>query len=97
MSPSVLLDTGPLVALLDRRDSRHAWVTNQLKGRVWPMLTCEPVLTEAFFLLKRTTNGKDTLVSMLIDGYVSPSFSFAQNETTFTSDEEIRRHPDVLR
>jgi uncharacterized protein len=45
-----ILDTGPLVALLNRRDRYHSWATRAF-GRVTPPLwTCEPVLTEAAHL-----------------------------------------------
>lgn len=51
MNEHVLLDTGPLVALLDRRDRYHDWAAS-VWGRVAPpMVTCEAVLSEACFLL----------------------------------------------
>ena len=49
----ILVDTGPLVAVLNRRDSHHAWVTRVL-GRVKPpLVTCEAVLAETCYLLKQ--------------------------------------------
>ena len=53
MAPSVVVDTGPLVALLDADEANHAWVTEQLEALRPPLLTCEAVLTEATFLLAR--------------------------------------------
>ena len=50
----VLLDTGPLVALLDRRESHHQWAVDQIKQLVPPLITCGAVLSEAFFLLRGT-------------------------------------------
>lgn len=45
-----ILDTGPLVALLNRSDRHHVW-TQQAFARVQPPLwTCEPVLAEASHL-----------------------------------------------
>src|ERR1700721_298887 len=49
----VLLDTGPLVSFLVDGLVHHAWAVEQWKQPRPPMLTCEPVLTEAAFLLKR--------------------------------------------
>ena len=49
----VLLDTGPLVSYLAAGLTHHAWVCDQWKRTPPPLLTCEPVLTEAAFLLKR--------------------------------------------
>jgi len=48
----VLLDTGPLVAYLNRRDRHHAWAVNCWKALVDPLWTCEAVLSEAVFLLQ---------------------------------------------
>jgi uncharacterized protein len=50
--PQVILDTGPLVALLNRRDRYHEWALEQVKSISSPMLTREAVIIEACFLLK---------------------------------------------
>jgi predicted nucleic acid-binding protein len=47
-----LLDTGPLVAFFDRSDAEHEWAKEQWARAPAPMLTCEPVLAEAAFLLR---------------------------------------------
>jgi hypothetical protein len=47
----VLLDTGPLVAIINRRDQFHGWVTAQWDNIEPPLLTCEAVISEACFLL----------------------------------------------
>ena len=49
----IILDTGPLVAYLLKSDHHHAWATEQFKRFQPPFWTCEPVLTEAAFLLTR--------------------------------------------
>jgi predicted nucleic acid-binding protein len=46
---AVLLDTGPLVALLDRRDRYHSWMVEHWADVEVPLLTCEAVLSEACF------------------------------------------------
>ena len=48
-----LLDAGPLVAFLNRNDQWHAWARTQMGALPPPLLTCEPVLTEACFLIQR--------------------------------------------
>lgn len=49
----VILDTGPLIALFNQRDTHHAWVITQFKTITPPLLTCEAVVTEACFLLQK--------------------------------------------
>lgn len=48
-----IIDTGPLVAYLNRRDRWHRWVVDQMASLDPPLVTCEPVLTEACFLIQR--------------------------------------------
>jgi uncharacterized protein len=47
-----LLDTGPLVAFFDRSDACHEWAKQQWAQAPVPMLTCEPVIAEAVYLLR---------------------------------------------
>jgi len=53
----ILVDTGPLVALFDPRDSYHARCRSVLKSLREPLLTTVPVLTEAFHLLTPGSHG----------------------------------------
>jgi predicted nucleic acid-binding protein len=46
-----LLDTGPLVAMLDGTDAQHAWATATTRRLTPPLVTCEAVISEACFLL----------------------------------------------
>jgi hypothetical protein len=38
---SVILDTGPLVAAINSRDTHHHWVVHQLLKIKPPLITCE--------------------------------------------------------
>jgi len=49
----IIVDTGPLVAYFNRRDRWHRWVADQMAALNPPLLTCEPVITEACFLIQR--------------------------------------------
>ncbi|MDZ4789209.1 MAG: PIN domain-containing protein [Blastochloris sp.] len=46
-----IVDTGALVALLDRGDFHHTWAVQTFKTLRPPLLTCESVLAETFHLL----------------------------------------------
>src|SRR5256885_2155436 len=48
-----IVDTGPLVAFLDRSEQHHHWVAKQIEELDPPLLVCEPVLAEALHLLAR--------------------------------------------
>ncbi len=50
MKEVILLDTGPLVALFDERDSHHRWVRAEMDRLPDSVITCEAVLTESCFL-----------------------------------------------
>lgn len=51
MRSGVLLDTGPLVSFLYARERDHAWAVEQFDTLDLPFISCEPVLTEACFLV----------------------------------------------
>ena len=61
----VLLDTGPLVAILNRRDKYHKWAMVQWNQIAPPLLTCESVLSEAWFLLSQKGSGNNAVMKLL--------------------------------
>ena len=67
MRPAIV-DTGPLVAFLDRAEQHHPWVIKQVKELDAPLLVCEPVLAEAMYLLARFPKAQDALFGLLENG-----------------------------
>ena len=65
-----MLDTGPWVAALDRRDAYHDWATAQFKQLALPFFTCEAVLTEASHLLRRARVDPTVLFQLVKSGAV---------------------------
>lgn len=73
----VLLDTGPLVALLNRRDHYHAWARSVLDTVMPPVFTCEAVLSEACFLLSRVDGGADAVLALLAADIIRVEFQIS--------------------
>jgi len=70
VTPRVLLDTGPLVALLARNDAWHERCSEGLKEIAPPLLTCWPVLAEADWLLRDHTVGMQQLLGWIQSGLI---------------------------
>ena len=70
-----LLDTGPLVSFLASGLRHHAWAVEQWKRLRPPLLTCEPVLTEAAFLLRREGHEADAIFALLERGVIRVALS----------------------
>jgi predicted nucleic acid-binding protein len=49
---TLLTDTGPLVALLDRSDEHHEWAAEQFAHLTNALVTCEGVISETTHLLQ---------------------------------------------
>ena len=64
MKPS-LLDTGPIIALLDRSDPWHAWVVPRIGGLRGRLVTTGAVVTEAMFFLQDAKDGIARLLEEL--------------------------------
>lgn len=63
------------MALLDRKDKYHKWVTKQLEAIDPPLDTCEAVLSEAAFLLSHVPGGPQALLELVVKGLVAIPFS----------------------
>jgi predicted nucleic acid-binding protein len=66
----MLVDTGPLVALLSRDDARFRRCRAVFRSLREPPLTVWPVLTEAVHLLRDSWGGQDRLFGLLEVGSV---------------------------
>ena len=73
----IILDSGPPVALLNKRDSYHEWAVAQFAQISPPLLTCEAVLSEACFLLRHLERGPDSVLQLVERGAVAIAFEAA--------------------
>jgi predicted nucleic acid-binding protein len=64
-APGVLLDTGPIVALLSRDDVNHARARALFDATLPPFFCCEAVIAEACFLMRKVSpDGPSEVVSL---------------------------------
>lgn len=70
----ILLDTGPLVAYLASDEQFHSWATEQFERLDGQIITCEAVISEAWFLLRHHPRHLLQLQSMLSKGVFDLSF-----------------------
>jgi predicted nucleic acid-binding protein len=75
----VLLDTGPLVALLDQSEYFHSWAVQQLKSIQVPLITCEAVIAEACFLLRLYPPATASIGTWIERGIIESRFVLARD------------------
>ena len=71
----VIIDAGPLVAFLVKEEAHHHWVIEQFQNLPAPFLTCDAVLTEAFFLVRKLPHGTAKFFALLNSGLLDIDFS----------------------
>ena len=76
---TAIVDTGPLVALLDRAERNHRWVVAQIEKLDPPLFVCEPVLAEAMHLLSRFSGAQNALFGLLENGALRIAFSIDEH------------------
>ena len=79
MPRAAIVDTGPLVAFLDRSERHHAWTSEQVRTIDAPLLLCEPVLAETMFLLSDQPRAQDVLLGLIANGAMRISFQVNEN------------------
>jgi uncharacterized protein len=93
MKSRVIVDTGPLVALLNRADTHHVWVVQQLKDIAPPMITCEAVLAEATYLTRAVPGARAALIEMLGEGFLTIGMALADHHSAIL--KMVQRYTDV--
>ena len=76
--PTVLLDTGPWVALHCRDDAHHVWARGQFATLASPLLTCEAVVAETCFLLARGGHDPAKALALVSRGVVRLGMSLGE-------------------
>ena len=71
MDASVVVDTGPIVAMFDADEVNHDWVMSQVRRLRPPLVTCEAVLTETAFLLSRAGIDSNVVPQLVTRGFLT--------------------------
>jgi predicted nucleic acid-binding protein len=93
MGNPVIIDTGPLIAIIDQRDAQHRWTIDQLKVLEPPFLTCEAVVSESLFLLSSASQGVPTLLNMMQEDLIRLAFNLDEHLAAVT--RLITKYHDV--
>ena len=74
MIRKALLDAGPLVAYLNARDRYHEWAVAQWKTIALPLITCDSVLSEACFVLRKIDGAPAAVAELVSRGVLRTDF-----------------------
>ena len=71
----IIVDTGPIVAYLNKRDRYHDWGVDQFSIFAPPFLSCEAVISKACFLLRSYPNGSRNVLELVERELIHLSFN----------------------
>jgi len=66
--PEHIVDTGPLVGWINRRDQWHRWSVSVMEALEPPLITCESVIAEAAWHLRKSREAVDRLYGLVEAG-----------------------------
>lgn len=72
------MDTGVIVALLDRSERHHARCVTVMEGLEQPLVTCEAVIAESCYLLRRLPGAADTVLENVERGIFQLPFQLSR-------------------
>jgi uncharacterized protein len=65
---AVLLDTGVIVALLDRSERNHTVCAEAIEEATAPLITCEAVIAESCYLLRKQSGAAEAILENVKTG-----------------------------
>ena len=74
----VLLDTGVIVALLDRSEGAHRVCANAVQQLEAPLLTCEAVIAESCYLLRNLSGASEAVIENIAAGMFQVAFQLSR-------------------
>tara|TARA_R110002126_G_scaffold200584_4_gene348187 strand:+ start:27240 stop:27662 length:423 start_codon:yes stop_codon:yes gene_type:complete len=79
LAKTAFLDTGPLISFIDKREYHNTWINSVFSEIDVSLKTNTAVITEAFFLLKRSSRGEEGLMKMINEGFLLVEDTFSSN------------------
>lgn len=74
----LLLDTGFVVALLDRSESFHKACARTVREVELPLITCEAVITESCYLLRNLSGAPEAVIENIAAGVFQVPFQLSR-------------------
>jgi predicted nucleic acid-binding protein len=74
----VLLDTGVIVALLDRSERNHGVCAETVQGTAGPLVTCEAVIAESCYLLRGIPGAPEAVIENVSVGIFQIPFQLSR-------------------
>lgn len=78
MAKKIIIDTGVIVALLDKSDEHHSWAVSTVKHLQEQFISCEAVLAEACYLLRHYPRQQQQVLGYIANGTITLSFRVGQ-------------------
>jgi len=88
----VLLDTGVIVALLDRSEKFHKTCAQTVREVEAPLVTCEAVITESCYLLRNLSGASEAVIENITAGIFQVPFQVSRD--TAGVKQVLRKYKD---
>ena len=75
----VLIDTGVIVALLDRSEKFHQSCADVVRDLELPLVTCEAVIAESCYLLRNLPGAPEAVIENVFAGIFQIPFQLSQD------------------
>lgn len=89
----VLLDTGVIVALLDNSEKTHRLCAETVHASVAPLITCEAVIAESCYLLRKFPGAAEAVIENVIAGIFQIPFQLAAEAASVK--QILRKYRDI--
>ena len=88
----ILLDTGFIVALLDRSESFHKTCARTVRELRAPLVTCEAVIAESCYLLRNLLGASEAVIENIAAGIFQVTFQLSRD--TAGVKQVLRKYKD---